>query len=291
MVKYFSVDWLAQNHHNTIQGHCADMDTTLNCKPHIPCMVQPSPPPFGKGYLQIKSKAVKRFEHVGPAESCGAEDSTLCSPLDSSNCTTPICDVSEYLCGYESDPVSSDRLSMDEGNEGRKDAGPQRRVRTKFSPEQVKKLERIFIKQKYLDAGEREKTAQKLNLTETQVRRASKLFIDIRVHEDADISKLLSAADADRTVFVFFLSQVRTWFQNRRMKLKREVQDYLTPQVPPVIFQPLPPVQYHSMAGHLPHYSATGHPFYPLPVPQLLPHQHIPPHYPHRTMIHHPHFY
>lgn len=65
---------------------------------------------------------------------------------------------------------------MDEGNEGRKDAGPQRRVRTKFSSEQIKKLERIFIKQKYLDSGEREKTAQKLNLTETQVRRGRKLF-------------------------------------------------------------------------------------------------------------------
>lgn len=85
---------------------------------------------------------------------------------------------------------------MDEGNEGRKDAGPQRRVRTKFSSEQIKKLERIFIKQKYLDSGEREKTAQKLNLTETQVRRASKLF-DIWIYEDADISNLLSAADAD----------------------------------------------------------------------------------------------
>uniref|UniRef100_A0A3Q3BNP6 Ventral homeobox n=1 Tax=Haplochromis burtoni TaxID=8153 RepID=A0A3Q3BNP6_HAPBU len=163
-----------------------------------------------------------------------------------------VCDVSEYLCGYESDRVSPDRLSVDEGNEGRKDAGPQRRVRTKFSSEQIKKLERIFIKQKYLDSGEREKTAQKLNLTETQV---------------------------------------RTWFQNRRMKLKREFQDYLTPPVPPVIFQPLSPVQYHSMAGHLPHYSPTGHPFYSLPVPQLLHHQHMPPHYPHRTMIHHPHFY
>lgn len=72
---------------------------------------------------------------------------------------------------------------MDEGDEGRKDAGPQRRVRTKFSSEQIKKLERIFIKQKYLDSGEREKTAQKLNLTETQVRRASKLF-DIWIYED-----------------------------------------------------------------------------------------------------------
>lgn len=92
-------------------------------------------------------------------------------------------------------------------------------------------------------------------------------------------------------LFLFLSCQVRTWFQNRRMKLKREVQDYLTPPVPPVIFQPLSPVQYHSMAGHLPHYSPTGHPFYPLPVPQLLHHQHMPPHYPHRTMIHHPHFY
>lgn len=48
--------------------------------------------------------------------------------------------------------------------------GPQRRVRTKFTPEQIRKLEKIFNKHKYLDAGERVKTAQKLNLTETQVR-------------------------------------------------------------------------------------------------------------------------
>ncbi|XP_030604693.1 ventral homeobox [Archocentrus centrarchus] len=251
MVKYFSVDWLAQNHDDSIKEHCADMDTTLTCKPHIPCMVQPNPPPFGKSYLETKTKIVKGFEYLGPAESFGPQDSALCSPLDSSNCTSLISDVSEYLSGYESDSVSPESLSVGEGNEVRKDGGPQRRVRTKFSPEQIKKLERIFIKQKYLDSGEREKTAEKLNLTETQV---------------------------------------RTWFQNRRMKLKREVQDYLTPPVPPVIFQPLPPVQYHSMAGHLPHY--TGHPFYPLPVPHLLPHQHMPHHhYPHRTMMHHPQFY
>lgn len=48
--------------------------------------------------------------------------------------------------------------------------GPQRRVRTKFTPEQIRKLEKIFNKHKYLDAGERVKTAQKLSLTETQVR-------------------------------------------------------------------------------------------------------------------------
>lgn len=62
---------------------------------------------------------------------------------------------------------------MDEGSEVEKD-GPQRRARTKFTAEQIGKLEKIFIKHKYLDAGERVKTAQKLNLTETQVRRDSR---------------------------------------------------------------------------------------------------------------------
>ena len=61
---------------------------------------------------------------------------------------------------------------MDEGSDAEKD-GPQRRVRTKFTPEQISKLEKIFNKHKYLDAGERVKTAQKLHLTETQVRRDS----------------------------------------------------------------------------------------------------------------------
>lgn len=59
---------------------------------------------------------------------------------------------------------------MDEGSEVEKD-GPQRRVRTKFTPDQISKLEKIFNKHKYLDAGERVKTAQRLGLTETQVRR------------------------------------------------------------------------------------------------------------------------
>lgn len=47
---------------------------------------------------------------------------------------------------------------------------PQRRVRTKFTPEQINKLEKIFSKHKYLEAGERVRAAQKLNLTETQVK-------------------------------------------------------------------------------------------------------------------------
>uniref|UniRef100_A0A4W6FAD0 Homeobox domain-containing protein n=1 Tax=Lates calcarifer TaxID=8187 RepID=A0A4W6FAD0_LATCA len=119
------------------------------------------------------------------------------SPLLSS-----VSEISGYSSGYESEAASSECPSVDEGSEVEKD-GPQRRVRTKFTPDQISKLEKIFNKHKYLDAGERVKTAQRLGLTETQV---------------------------------------RTWFQNRRMKLKREVQDYLAPQVPSVMFQPLPPL-------------------------------------------------
>lgn len=59
---------------------------------------------------------------------------------------------------------------MDDGLEAERECG-QRRVRTKFTPEQIQKLEKIFNKHKYLDAGERAKTAMKLNLSETQVSR------------------------------------------------------------------------------------------------------------------------
>uniref|UniRef100_A0A8C6LCU5 Homeobox domain-containing protein n=1 Tax=Nothobranchius furzeri TaxID=105023 RepID=A0A8C6LCU5_NOTFU len=98
----------------------------------------------------------------------------------------------------------------------------QRRVRTKFSLDQIRRLEKIFRKHKYLGAVERVKTAPRL----------------------------------------------KTWFQNRRMKLKREVQGCLGPQIPLVMFQPLLPVRYHTGTG------PQG--LCSLPVPQLL-HQHYPP--------------
>lgn len=90
--------------------------------------------------------------------------------------------MSGYSSGYESEAASSECPSEGrcppegpsegppEGAEAQKD-GPQRRVRTKFSAEQISRLEKIFNKHKYLEGGERVKTAQKLGLTETQVRR------------------------------------------------------------------------------------------------------------------------
>lgn len=79
-----------------------------------------------------------------------------------------VSELSGDSSGYESEAASSECLSVDDGSELDKDA-PQRRVRTKFTPEQISKLEKIFAKHKYLDSGKRVKTAQKLLLTETQV--------------------------------------------------------------------------------------------------------------------------
>lgn len=78
-----------------------------------------------------------------------------------------VSEISGYSSGYDSEATSSECLSIDEMEK----ESQQRRVRTKFTTEQINKLEKIFSKHKYLDAGERMKTAQKLSLTETQVGR------------------------------------------------------------------------------------------------------------------------
>ncbi|XP_049591716.1 ventral homeobox [Syngnathus scovelli] len=241
MVKYFSVDWLARSHHDKAleekEGAAIAMDSVTNCKPHIPCMVQPSPPAYGKSYVQPKPKSAK------PAE-----------PMETTRCTSPISETSDYSSGYDSEAASSECLSIDEAAAAAagKDSA-QRRVRTKFTPEQINRLLKIFNKHKYLDAGDRVKTARKLGLTETQV---------------------------------------RTWFQNRRMKLKREVQD-LTPQIQPVMFQHMHPIQYHAVSGQQSHFPAAGAAFYPVvPVPpQMVLQQHMAPHPGPRVMIHSSHFY
>uniref|UniRef100_A0A8C8E9C7 Homeobox domain-containing protein n=1 Tax=Otus sunia TaxID=257818 RepID=A0A8C8E9C7_9STRI len=80
-------------------------------------------------------------------------------------------------------------LSADEssGYESESAGGePPRRARTAFTSEQVCRLEKTFQRQKYLGASERRKLAAALQLSEIQI---------------------------------------KTWFQNRRMKLKRQIQD------------------------------------------------------------------
>ncbi|NXM66260.1 VEX1 protein, partial [Serilophus lunatus] len=60
------------------------------------------------------------------------------------------------------------------------------RARTKFSAAQLQELERSFREQRYIGAGEKRRLAAALNLSQ---------------------------------------SQIKTWFQNRRMKFKRQTQD------------------------------------------------------------------
>lgn len=74
MVKYFSVDWLAQSHQNT--GLTPEHGAPTG-KPHIPCTVPPRPPAFGRGYLQLKATTPTSAKHVESAESDAREDSLL----------------------------------------------------------------------------------------------------------------------------------------------------------------------------------------------------------------------
>ncbi|NWH56053.1 VENT1 protein, partial [Geococcyx californianus] len=79
---------------------------------------------------------------------------------------------------------SSGYESESTGAERAAAGGRQRRARTAFTSEQVCQLEKTFLRQKYLGASERRKLAAALQLSEIQI---------------------------------------KTWFQNRRMKLKRQI--------------------------------------------------------------------
>ncbi|XP_036403149.1 homeobox protein vent1B-like [Megalops cyprinoides] len=240
MVKSFSVQWLARSHYDiqTEQDTTSVENSRTNFKPHIPCTVQPRPPTcYNKDYLQMKSKASvddnskqRTYYSSGPA-----------------GCSSPsLSENSGYSSGYESEAAS---LECPIENDGEK-RGTHRRVRTKFTSEQIYKLEKTFNKHKYLDPTERIKTAAKLNLSETQV---------------------------------------RTWFQNRRMKLKREVQDWRTENFPPTLLCPTmfphaPSVQNHSYAGQRLPFTQAPHAIYP-PMMQQVPVQQIHP------MMLAPHYY
>ncbi|XP_023351373.1 homeobox protein VENTX [Sarcophilus harrisii] len=69
-----------------------------------------------------------------------------------------------------------------------------RRLRTAFTTKQISTLESSFKRHHYLGAAERRKLAGKMQLSEVQI---------------------------------------KTWFQNRRMKLKRQLQDLRPPDPPP----------------------------------------------------------
>ncbi|CAB1413767.1 unnamed protein product [Pleuronectes platessa] len=166
---------------------------------------------YEEGDLHIKSAALHSQPHTETEEFTKGSSSQF-SPTSPNN-----------SCGYTSGSESEVAEDSEE------ETSQQRRMRTKFTSEQISKLEEAFSKHKYLGASQRRKFAEKLILSETQV---------------------------------------KTWFQNRRMKLKREVQDvhpaFLSMPaalLPPLLFQ------HYGLGGQLP--AASG--FYPHLYPAVPP--------------------
>ncbi|KAI4874899.1 hypothetical protein NFI96_034471, partial [Prochilodus magdalenae] len=194
MAKNFSVAWLSQSSHGStcLQEKAFSLDPLQSQMflgpPQIQrsCEGQTEEPTqtssrVGLPLLDVRPKDLKIKAPSSPTNSCG------------------------YTSGSESDVC--------EDSEG--ETGPNRRVRTKFTSYQISRLEKTFNKHRYLGATQRKRIAEKLHLSETQV---------------------------------------KTWFQNRRMKLKREVQDtrveYFSPGlVSPVLFPPAPSFQHHTLNG------------------------------------------
>ncbi|XP_030900485.2 homeobox protein vent1-like [Melopsittacus undulatus] len=161
-------------------------------RPHICCAPPPRPPTS----LCSTPLVVRAEPRRGGQQPSQPEDSKPCSAepgRDSSR---------EPTEAYPSEPApDSGWLSADEssGYESESAGGEraaaategesrvrQRRARTAFTSDQVCRLEKTFQRQKYLGALERRKLSAALQLSEIQI---------------------------------------KTWFQNRRMKLKRQIQD------------------------------------------------------------------
>lgn len=86
-----------------------------------------------------------------------------------------------------------------------------KRIRTIFTPEQLERLESEFDKQQYMVGNERFYLATTLDLTEAQVK--VKIFSDVFFHDIDDCLVCLS------------LFPIKVWFQNRRIKWRRQALD------------------------------------------------------------------
>ncbi|XP_018414394.1 PREDICTED: homeobox protein vent1B-like [Nanorana parkeri] len=214
MVKQrFSIDFiLTGSKEDSLAGKDAS-------KPHIPCAPQPQPP---CKYTERPNQPKRKTQHM---ETCRdskpfknlSEEQETCLEYVVSSTTAPhggweSADESTSSCSEdESEQIGSQ--SPERGQPEDDDLGEastkselQRRMRTAFTSQQICKLEEMFKKQRYLGASERKKLASSLQLSEIQV---------------------------------------KTWFQNRRMKLKRQMQDHQHRMTASSVCYPHPMPYYH----------------------------------------------
>lgn len=144
MFKKFSVEWLSQSF------HAQDLEQ------HKCVKLIPSAPDAFSDAPQASSETRGEGETKAPSSPTSEQD---------------LLTVVFWIC------IGSNRLSLSsdscgytsESDESEGEAAPQRRVRSKFSSDQISRLEKSFSKQQYLCARQRRRTAEKLQLSETQV--------------------------------------------------------------------------------------------------------------------------
>ncbi|XP_021255764.1 homeobox protein vent1-like [Numida meleagris] len=176
-------------------------------RPHICCVPPPrAPTSLGRGRNPLLARAEPRRGRPRPEqpEPCAERPSRTSPQEPSEQCASEPAPDGGWLSADESSGYESESAG---GERSEAEAqcgrrGRQRRARTAFNSEQVCRLEKTFQRQKYLGASERRKLAAALQLSEVQI---------------------------------------KTWFQNRRMKLKRQIQDQQHSLVSPAPLYSFPP--------------------------------------------------
>uniref|UniRef100_UPI00398EB226 homeobox protein vent1-like n=1 Tax=Pristiophorus japonicus TaxID=55135 RepID=UPI00398EB226 len=187
----FSIDWLARSSRDRCSKRNREEDSSKDC---ISC-VSLSPSLYPQDSTQpIPEISQQRLTAAGDTTPEIKRQPLPCmgeceaQPALKESLGTDL-SSREDCWGSESECGRSDCSGREEGErsmDSECDCEAPRRVRTAFTAQQIHKLEKKFKRQTYLGASERSKLAALLHLSETQV---------------------------------------KTWFQNRRMKLKRQLQD------------------------------------------------------------------
>ncbi|XP_035247482.1 homeobox protein vex1-like [Anguilla anguilla] len=204
MKGYFSIEWLSQSSQETSDtGPRAPVDLQLSAGPQngpYGSSTQPESLPgfyssHGRGSTQLQEGPPHRHIHGSPfATHQGPSTESLLSLHSNTQVAETGFSSSveeEETSGYESEGERSlSPAAPQDTLTTSPDTSPStgRRPRTAFTAEQISRLEKAFKRNAYLGT-----------------------------HDKAELCKQLSLSD----------KQIRNWFQNRRMKLKRTLQDAL----------------------------------------------------------------